>query len=550
MAYTALYRKFRPTTFSEMVGQEHITKTLRNQIIAGRVGHAYLFNGGRGTGKTSAAKVLARAVNCLNPKDGEPCNECEICKAALAGTLTDIVEMDAASNNSVEDIRQIRDEVNFLPTLAKYRVYIIDEVHMLSTGAFNALLKTLEEPPEHVKFILATTEPQKLPATILSRCQRFDFKKIANEDIEKRLQYVCEQSQIEITQGAMHIISSLSEGAMRDALSILERCLQDGDTKIDEDKVRDLVGIPKLTYVHQILEAIINYDIPSAIQATNTVIREGKDVQNLLWETIKYVKDILVYKTCKEAPIYSEQEVKQIEELAEKTTTETLLNMIYELSTLENELKWSSQKILLFQVGIIKLGTPQIQEMSEIKTNKPVVQNQNNQSIEIVNRKIELLEQKLTYLMQNGTVNIHKTEQNVDNKPKKIEKTASKSQDKMIIQQKLTTNEKLEGWSKILMDFKQAGKIMLYTNLMNTQAYIINEITVGIEFTKGMTPFVKGIMEKPETIQELEEKISIQCGKPMRVKFIDTKASEEQKEKLEPLQEFAKELDLPMNIIE
>ncbi len=548
MAYTALYRKFRPTTFSEMVGQEHITKTLRNQIIAGRVGHAYLFNGGRGTGKTSAAKVLARAVNCLNPKEGEPCNECEICKAALAGTLTDIVEMDAASNNSVEDIRQIRDEVNFLPTLAKYRVYIIDEVHMLSTGAFNALLKTLEEPPEHVKFILATTEPQKLPATILSRCQRFDFKKISNEDIEKRLQYVCEQSQIEITQGAMHIISSLSEGAMRDALSILERCLQDGDTKIDEDKVRDLVGIPKLTYVHKILQAIINYDIPLAIEATNAVIQEGKDVQNLLWETIKYVKDILVYKTCKEAPIYSEEEIKQIQELAEKSSTERLLNMIYELSTLENDLKWSSQKILLFQVGIIKLGTPNMQESSNTRT--LIEQNHDDKQIEILNRKIELLEQKLTYLMQNGTGNIHKTAQNVDNKPKKIEKTENKTQDKLVIKQKLTTNEKLEGWSKILMDFKQAGKIMLYTNLMNTQAYIVNDITVGIEFTNGMTPFVKGIMEKPETIQELEEKISIQCGKPMRVKFIDAKANKGQKEKLEPLQEFAKELDLPMNIIE
>lgn len=548
MAYTALYRKFRPTTFSEMVGQEHITKTLRNQIIAGRVGHAYLFNGGRGTGKTSAAKVLARAVNCLNPKEGEPCNECEICKAALAGTLTDIVEMDAASNNSVEDIRQIRDEVNFLPTLAKYRVYIIDEVHMLSTGAFNALLKTLEEPPEHVKFILATTEPQKLPATILSRCQRFDFKKISNEDIEKRLQYVCEQSQIEMTQGAMHIISSLSEGAMRDALSILERCLQDGDTKIDEDKVRDLVGIPKLTYVHKILQAIINYDIPLAIEATNAVIQEGKDVQNLLWETIKYVKDILVYKTCKEAPIYSEEEIKQIQELAEKSSTERLLNMIYELSTLENDLKWSSQKILLFQVGIIKLGTPNMQESSNTRTLKE--QNHDDKQIEILNRKMELLEQKLTYLMQNGTGNIHKTAQNVDNKPKKIEKTENKTQDKLIIKQKLTTNEKLEGWSKILMDFKQAGKIMLYTNLMNTQAYIVNDITVGIEFTNGMTPFVKGIMEKPETIQELEEKISIQCGKPMRVKFIDAKANKGQKEKLEPLQEFAKELDLPMNIIE
>ena len=183
MSYTALYRKFRPQTFREIVGQEHITRTLKNQIIAERVGHAYLFNGGRGTGKTSAAKVLARAVNCLNPNEGEPCNKCEICQMALSGALTDIVEMDAASNNSVEDIRSIRDEVNFLPTIAKYRVYIIDEVHMLSTGAFNALLKTLEEPPKHVKFILATTEPQKIPATILSRCQRFDFKRIKDENI-------------------------------------------------------------------------------------------------------------------------------------------------------------------------------------------------------------------------------------------------------------------------------------------------------------------------------------------------------------------------------
>lgn len=258
MGYTALYRKFRPITFSEIVGQEHITRTLRNQIIAGRVGHAYLFNGGRGTGKTSAAKILARAINCLNPKDGEPCNECEICKGAINGSLTDIVEMDAASNNSVEDIRSIREEVNFLPTKAKYRVYIIDEVHMLSTGAFNALLKTLEEPPEHVKFILATTEPQKLPATILSRCQRFDFKKISNENIIKRLNIVCEKSNIEITKEALNIIAVLSEGAMRDALSILERCIQDGENKIDEDKIKDLVGIPKITYIHQLTEVFLN----------------------------------------------------------------------------------------------------------------------------------------------------------------------------------------------------------------------------------------------------------------------------------------------------
>ena len=267
MGYTALYRKFRPQTFEEMVGQEHITRTLRNQIMANRVGHAYLFNGGRGTGKTTSAKVLARAINCLNPKDGEPCNECEICKAALNGSLTDIVEMDAASNNSVEDIRSIREEVNFLPTKAKYRVYIIDEVHMLSQGAFNALLKTLEEPPEHVKFILATTEPQKLPATILSRCQRFDFKRISNEDIIKRLEIVCKESNIEITKQALNIIASLAEGAMRDALSILERCVQDGENNIDEDKIKELVGIPKITHIHSITEAIIKYNIDDAMQS-------------------------------------------------------------------------------------------------------------------------------------------------------------------------------------------------------------------------------------------------------------------------------------------
>ncbi len=295
MGYTALYRKFRPIKFEEIVGQEHITKTLKNQIIAGRVGHAYLFNGGRGTGKTSAAKILARAINCLNPKDGEPCNECEICKGAISGALTDIVEMDAASNNSVEDIRSIREEVNFLPTKAKYRVYIIDEVHMLSTGAFNALLKTLEEPPEHVKFILATTEPQKLPATILSRCQRFDFKRISNENIIKRLNIVCNESGIEITKEAMNIIAVLSEGAMRDALSILERCIQDGENKIDEDKIRDLVGIPKTTYVHNIVNSLLKYNVEETLKNVDIVLNEGKDINSLLWEMIKYMKDILVY---------------------------------------------------------------------------------------------------------------------------------------------------------------------------------------------------------------------------------------------------------------
>ena len=339
MGYTALYRKFRPQTFSELVGQEHITKTLKNQIIANRVGHAYLFNGGRGTGKTSSAKILARAINCLNPKEGEPCNECEICKGALNGSLTDIVEMDAASNNSVEDIRSIREEVNFLPTKAKYRVYIIDEVHMLSPGAFNALLKTLEEPPEHVKFILATTEPQKLPATILSRCQRFDFKRISNEDIVKRLKIVCDESKIEITQGALNIIAELSEGAMRDALSILERCVQDGENKIDEDKIKDLVGIPKITFVNNLVQAIIEYNIDNALSAINEILDEGKDLENFIWEIIKYIKDVLVFKTSGNLNLYNQEEIKNIKELSEKEKKRNVVNEDLEKHNIFEELE-------------------------------------------------------------------------------------------------------------------------------------------------------------------------------------------------------------------
>ena len=349
MEYTALYRKFRPKRFDEIVGQEHIVRTIKNELINDRVGHAYLFNGGRGTGKTSAAKILARAVNCLNPQDGEPCNECEICRAALDGSLTDIVEMDAASNNSVEDVRAIRDEVNFLPTLAKYRVYIIDEVHMLSIGAFNALLKTLEEPPAHVKFILATTEPQKLPATILSRCQRFDFKKISNENIEKRLNYVCDESKIDITPEAKKLISILAEGAMRDALSILERCMQE-EGKITEEVVKELVGIPKTESVYKITKSILNKNYTEALNSINEVISEGKDIVNYLWEIIKYVKDILIYKTGMNLEVYSEKEKKDIQELANSTTKEVLISIIYELSNLQNDIKWSSQKLIMFQV--------------------------------------------------------------------------------------------------------------------------------------------------------------------------------------------------------
>lgn len=560
MGYTALYRKFRPITFSELVGQEHITRTLRNQIIADRVGHAYLFNGGRGTGKTSSAKILARAINCLNPKDGEPCNECEICRGALNGSLTDIVEMDAASNNSVEDIRSIREEVNFLPTKAKYRVYIIDEVHMLSSGAFNALLKTLEEPPEHVKFILATTEPQKLPATILSRCQRFDFKRISNEDIIKRLKIVCDESNIEITEGALNIIAVLSEGAMRDALSILERCIQDGDNKIDEDKIKDLVGIPKITFVHNITEGIIEYDVDKSLQSINDILEDGKDLDNFIWEIIKYVKDILIYKSSGKVDLYSEEEINNIKAIAEKVSKERLVNLVYELSNLENDMKWSTQKNIMFQAGIIKLCSKEIGVGDDIearlekieaylKSGKLVVSNQNsklnmqNASVpnsNYINSNISNAE----YMSREQNVSGYKTGgvNNITN----VKETKNVGTNK-----KMYSNDLTKSWPKIVNDLKQNGKIVLYTNLMNTKAEEINDMTVGIKFPKGLTSFGKTVLEKQENIREISNLVSMACGKEMQIKYISENPNQVvQHNPEDDIQRLANDSDIPFNIIE
>ena len=479
MGYTALYRKFRPLNFSEMVGQEHITRTLRNQVIEQRVGHAYLFNGGRGTGKTSAAKILARAVNCLNPKDGEPCNECEICKAILSGSLTDVVEMDAASNNSVEDIRAIRDEVNFLPTRAKYRVYIIDEVHMLSTGAFNALLKTLEEPPEHVKFILATTEPQKLPATILSRCQRFDFKRISTQDIIKRLEIICKESNIQISKEALELIAILSEGAMRDAISILERCAAEQTEEINEDKVRDLVGIPKITYINKLAKGIINKEPEEAINIVNTILEEGKDIDNFLWELIKYIKDILVYKSTLKLEIYNQEEIKNIKELADSTDKERLLRLIYELSELANNIKWSSQKAIMFEAGIIKA----CMEVNVVPQNA-VVQEQ------VVNKK------QIT----------------------PVQKQEAPKERKIEPQNQINSAPSASYWNNVINKVKQSGKMAIYVNLIGSKASQLNDMTVEVELA-NKNDFGREMLEKYENKALVEKFVSEEMRKSYAFKI-------------------------------
>ena len=568
MSYTALYRKYRPKTFEEVVGQEHITRTLRNQIISGRVGHAYLFNGGRGTGKTSSAKILARAINCLNPKDGNPCNECEICKAALSGSLTDIVEIDAASNNSVEDIRDLREEVNFLPTVAKYRVYIIDEVHMLSIGAFNALLKTLEEPPEHVKFILATTEPQKLPATILSRCQRFDFKKISIQYIKSRLNYICEQDNINIEEEAINTIAVLAEGAMRDALSILERCLQEGTDKITNEQVKELVGIPKLESVNKIINNILDYNIEETMKSVDEVLSDGKDISNLIWEIVKYVKDILVYKTTNKLELYSNNELEQIKNLAEKSSKERLLDIIFSLSNLSNEIKMTTQRSIMFQVGIMKLCNKEEKKVQQVdvKSNSStntsrdnINTNNNNSNIDLsgIDSRVSNLEDKLQKtvnavqkLISNPKV-INSSSKNVDNYAEKKPNQSNSSSRynpnlKNLITDK-TDGKKVECWGKIVGDIKESGKVMLYSNLANSNAVELNDMTIGISFPEGLTPFGKSVIGKSENITEISKLISMEYGKPMQIRLID---NTNEKSNDNSIDNIAKGLDLPLNIIE
>lgn len=326
--HQAFYRKWRPQIFDDVYGQEHITSVLRYEAEHGTFNHAYLFFGSRGTGKTTCAKILAKVVNCEHPVGGNPCGECESCRMIETGIATDILEMDAASNNGVENIRDIRDEVAYAPAALKYRVYIIDEVHMLSPSAFNALLKTLEEPPEHVIFILATTELQKLPATIVSRCQRFDFRRISTEQLMKRLDYIAKQEHLELEPDAARILSKLAQGGMRDAISLLELCAG-GNSKITTDVVNATVGVPGRDAMFRTVDAIVGADFDTLFAQIDEIVQSSKDLTVFWQDLISVYRDMLVVKTTTGAASYldlTDYETKQITDAAAKFTKETLLS--------------------------------------------------------------------------------------------------------------------------------------------------------------------------------------------------------------------------------
>ncbi len=358
MEYRALYRRFRPQIFEDIVGQDSITTTLKNQIKSSKISHAYLFCGTRGTGKTSTARILARAVNCSKPQDSNPCNKCDICQEILKDNNIDVIEIDAASNRGVENIRELRETVKFPPSRGRYKIYIIDEVHMLTTEAFNALLKTLEEPPDHIIFILATTDPERLPATILSRCQRFDFKILSTGDIIKRLGEVAKALEIEVEEEALRIIAINSEGALRDALSVLEQCVSFMDEKLTGKDVVDILGIVNYETIYKLVEAIINQDTPMAISIIQKIIDDGKDIQQLIKDLIYYFRNLMMVKLgveLEELLIISEEILKNFEIQSNRISTEAITEAIYSLSETETKAKYSRQPRILLEISIVSL---------------------------------------------------------------------------------------------------------------------------------------------------------------------------------------------------
>lgn len=388
MSYTALYRKWRPTSFEEVRGQDHIVKTLKNQINSGRIGHAYLFCGTRGTGKTSIAKIFARAVNCEHPVDGSPCGECSMCRQIAEGASLNVVEIDAASNNGVENIRDIREQVQYPPTDGRYRVYIIDEVHMLSIGAFNALLKTLEEPPSYVIFILATTEVHKIPITILSRCQRYDFKRISIDTIAGRLAELTQAEQIDVDDRALRYVARAADGSMRDALSLLDQCVAfHFGEKLTYDNVLEVLGAVDNRVFSKLFQAVLASDTKACIREIEEMIIQGRDLSQLVNDFVWYMRNLLIAKTTDEPGDMldmSEENLAILKEEATGVDTETLMRYIRIFSELSGQLRYASQKRILVEIAFIKLTTPSME-----------------QNLDSILQRITLLEQKMQEMPDN-----------------------------------------------------------------------------------------------------------------------------------------------------
>ena len=506
--HKALYRVYRPKNFSDVIGQEHIVRTLKNQIENNNVGHAYLFCGTRGTGKTSTAKIFSRAVNCTNLHNDEPCNECENCREILEDKTMDVVEIDAASNNSVDDIRELRENVKYSPAKAKYKVYIIDEVHMLSQGAFNALLKTLEEPPSYVIFILATTEPHKIPATILSRCQRFDFKRVTVKDISSRMRYICEKEGIEADEKALNLIARNSQGALRDALSILDQCISFEGNKISYNDVIELLGSVNIEQLFDLAESIIKEDTRKSLQILNDFIIWGKDVRNLVNDLIDHFRNLMVCKISNdldEIISLPEETIDLLKQQAETIDTNNLIRILNILSETQDGMKISSNPRVLMEVTMMKIAQPMFDESKEALIKR----------IENLEQKIESGNIKHNHITTNQTVDNYNENNQQNNN------TVEKQEDENIEYENLKGDDiKLveKSWKKILQKMKEKNNQVIRALLQDVDSFNISEDTLYIIFTDNYS-FAKSRLDSPATIQYVEKVIREVLNRSFSVKI-------------------------------
>ena len=501
MGYTALYRKFRPQEFEDVKGQEHIVTTLKNQIKADRIGHAYLFCGTRGTGKTTIAKILARAVNCEHPVDGSPCNTCKTCRAINEGTSMNVIEIDAASNNGVDNIREIREEVAYRPTTGKYKVYIIDEVHMLSTGAFNALLKTLEEPPSYVIFILATTEAHKIPITILSRCQRYDFRRITADTIAARLQELMDKEGNDVEEKAIRYIAKAADGSMRDALSLLDQCIAFylGE-KLTYEKVLENLGAVDTQVFSRMLRQILQQDTAGTIKTLDEIIIQGRELGQFVTDFIWYLRNLLLISTSEhpeEAVDASAENLERMKEESSMVDAETLMRYIRIFSELSNQIKYASQKRVLVEIALIKLCQP-VMEMN----------------LDSLYDRVRVLEEKL----KNGvTVQSLPTENYV--------RTRAENPEEQILKEETVKPEKAapedlqyvkKNWNAIIRDTKGLLQQMLLDSIPKYDGNT-GEPILYVEFQNFLA---QTCIDNPDNLEMLKNAVRKKIGKEVEIKMI------------------------------
>jgi DNA polymerase III subunit gamma/tau len=530
LAYTALYREWRPKVFDEVVGQPHITVTLKNQIKNNRIAHAYLFCGTRGTGKTSTAKIFSKAVNCLNLQDGEPCNECEMCKKINAGLAIDVSEMDAASHNKVDDIRELIEEVKYPPSEGKYKVYIMDEAHMLTQGAVNAFLKTLEEPPKNVIFILATTDPQKLPITILSRCQRFDFKRIKSDDIFERLVKITNEQGNFADNKSLKLIARMSDGAMRDALSILDQAISMGNGKVEYDQVVNMLGLVTNENLLRLTDSIIDKNVENAIKIIDEVVYSGKDINLFIKDMTHHMRNLMMAKVSQnpeEVLDMSEEGIEVMKSQANKLRIEEIMRFIRILQEAVEQSKWSNQSRIYLELAVIKMCK------IEYDTSKEVL-------LARINKLENLIREGNFQVKQNNT----KAESNKasSDKPKsKALKEAEKKEEKDVeielnLESKLTLDQVKKSWKDILEIFKSRRLMVLYASLITGKAANCKNGVIEINYEPEYAFNIKRL-EKEENRKLIEDVFSEALKERIRIKYTVDKKEENKKSQEEILKE-------------